>query len=150
MKVIEAGLSDLDAVAILFDAYRQFYEQESDIEGAKAFIESHMKNGDSVIFLALSESNEPVGFAQLYPSFSSVAMKRMWYLNDLYVSENIRKQGAGRTLLQRVAAFAKDTDAVTVKLATAVSNEKAKSLYESEGYVKVTAFEHYSQRVKLA
>ncbi|WP_420378089.1 GNAT family N-acetyltransferase, partial [Vibrio cholerae] len=53
-------------------------------------------------------------------------------------------------LLQKVAAFAKDTDAITVKLATAVSNEKAKSLYESEGYVKVTAFEHYTQRVKLA
>ncbi|WP_000863102.1 GNAT family N-acetyltransferase, partial [Vibrio mimicus] len=149
MKVIEAGLSDLDAMAILFDAYRQFYEQESDIVGAKAFIENHIKNGDSVIFLALSKSNEPVGFAQLYPSFSSVAMKRMWYLNDLYVSENIRKQGVGRALLQRVAAFAKDTGAVTVKLATAVSNEKAKSLYESEGYVKITAFEHYSQRVKL-
>ncbi|ENI1142886.1 GNAT family N-acetyltransferase, partial [Vibrio cholerae] len=108
----------------------------------------HMKNGDSVIFLALSEGNEPLGFAQLYPSFSSVAMKRMWYLNDLYVSENARKKGVGRALLQKVAAFAKDTDAITVKLATAVSNEKAKSLYESEGYVKVTAFEHYTQRVK--
>ncbi|ENM5736162.1 GNAT family N-acetyltransferase [Vibrio mimicus] len=141
MKVIEASVSNLDDIAILFDAYRQFYEQESDIQGA---------NGDSVIFLALSEGNEPLGFAQLYPSFSSVAMKRMWYLNDLYVSENARKKGVGRALLQKVAAFAKDTDAITVKLATAVSNEKAKSLYESEGYVKVTAFEHYTQRVKLA
>lgn len=150
MKVIKASVSNLDDIAILFDAYRQFYEQKSDIQGAKDFIEMHMKNGDSVIYLALSEGNEPLGFAQLYPSFSSVAMKRMWYLNDLYVSENARKKGVGRALLQKIAAFVKDTDAITVKLATAVSNEKAKSLYESEGYVKVTAFEHYTQRVKLA
>ncbi|GHX17178.1 histone acetyltransferase HPA2 and related acetyltransferase [Vibrio cholerae] len=75
MKVIEASVSNLDDIAILFDAYRQFYEQESDIQGARNFIEMHMKNGDSVIFLALSEGNEPLGFAQLYPSFSSVAMK---------------------------------------------------------------------------
>ncbi|WP_262361218.1 GNAT family N-acetyltransferase, partial [Vibrio cholerae] len=108
MKVIEASVLNLDDIAILFDAYRQFYEQESDIQGARNFIKMHMKNGDSVIFLAFSEDNEPLGFAQLYPSFSSVAMKRMWYLNDLYVSENARKKGFGRALLQKVAAFAKD------------------------------------------
>ncbi len=27
MKVIEASVSNLDEIAILFDAYRQFYEQ---------------------------------------------------------------------------------------------------------------------------
>ncbi|WP_275920188.1 GNAT family N-acetyltransferase [Aeromonas sp. 2HA2] len=86
-------------------------------------------------------------FTQLYPAFSSIAMKRMWYLNDLFVIESARQQGVARALLKRVASFAKETDALTVKLATAVSNHPAKSLYESEGYQKVIAFDHYTQRV---
>lgn len=150
MKIIEATISNLDKISILFDGYRQFYEQESDIDTAEAFIHSRITNGESVIFLALSEGDEALGFAQLYPSFSSVSMKRMWYLNDLFVLDSARNKGVARALLKRVAAFAKETNAITVKLATAVSNESAKSLYESEGYVKVTAFEHYTQRVKQA
>ncbi|WP_323940367.1 GNAT family N-acetyltransferase [Aeromonas caviae] len=83
----------------------------------------------------------------MYPAFSSIAMKRMWYLNDLYVVESARQQGVARALLKRVASFARETDALTVKLATAVSNQPAKLLYESEGYQKVIAFDHYTQRV---
>ena len=49
--------------------------------------------------------------------------------------------------LKQVATFARETDALTVKLATAVSNLPAKALYESEGYQKVVAFDHYTQRV---
>ncbi|WP_341536448.1 GNAT family N-acetyltransferase [Aeromonas dhakensis] len=106
-----------------------------------------LTNADSVIFLARNEMGETMGFAQLYPAFSSVAMKRMWYLNDLFVAESARQQGVARALLKRVASFAKETDALTVKLATSISNHPAKSLYESEGYQKVIAFDHYTQRV---
>nr|WP_269430149.1 GNAT family N-acetyltransferase [Aeromonas dhakensis] len=100
-----------------------------------------------MIFLARNEMGEAMGFVQLYPAFSSVAMKRMWYLNDLFVAESARQQGVARALLKRVASFAKETDALTVKLATSISNHPAKSLYESEGYQKVIAFDHYTQRV---
>ena len=74
-------------------------------------------------------------------------MKRMWYLNDLFVAASARQQGVARALLKQVATFARETDALTVKLATAVSNLPAKALYESEGYQKVVAFDHYTQRV---
>ncbi|UTM56217.1 GNAT family N-acetyltransferase [Photobacterium sp. CCB-ST2H9] len=148
MYISQVTLAALEQVSVLFDAYRQFYAQESDLGAARAFIAKRLEEQDSVIFLARTETDEPLGFVQLYPSFSSVAMKRMWYLNDLYVSENARHQGVARALLKYVETFAKETNALTVKLATAVSNEKAKSLYESEGYAKVTAFEHYTQRVK--
>lgn len=150
MDIKKASLTDLELVSELFDAYRQFYEQPSDLEAAQSFIENRLANNDSVIFLALSKTGEPLGFAQLYPSFSSVAMKRMWYLNDLFVAPSARRQGVARALLKQVAAFAQETDALTVKLATAVTNKQASALYVSEGYEKVTAFDHYVQRVKKA
>ncbi|GAB6262249.1 GNAT family N-acetyltransferase [Photobacterium sp. R1] len=128
MKILNVSNAELEQVEVLFDAYRQFYEQSSDLEAARLFIAMRLEAQDSVIFLAQNETGEALGFVQLYPSFSSVAMKRMWYLNDLYVAENDRHQGVARALLKHVETFAKETNALTVKLATAASNEKAKAL----------------------
>ncbi|ELA9293033.1 GNAT family N-acetyltransferase [Vibrio parahaemolyticus] len=149
-KIEKVNKSYLEVVAQLFDSYRQFYGQEPNLSGATAFIADRLTLSDSVIFLALDHQDQPLGFAQLYPSYSSVAMKRMWYLNDLFVDEAARKQGVGKALLQQVQAYALETEALTVKLATAADNEIAKNLYISEGYSKVTAFEHYTQKVAQA
>ena len=34
------------------------------------------------------DGDNPIGFVQLYPSFSSVSMMRSWVLNDLFVKGN--------------------------------------------------------------
>ncbi|TNI99317.1 GNAT family N-acetyltransferase [Aeromonas veronii] len=147
MHIIQATPAHLEETSQLFDAYRQFYGQDPDNSAATGFIAERLTAADSVIFLARNQMGKSIGFTQLYPAFSSVAMKRMWYLNDLYVVESARQQGVARALLKRVASFAKETDALTVKLATGISNHPAKLLYESEGYKKVIAFDHYTQRV---
>ncbi|MFM4805082.1 GNAT family N-acetyltransferase [Aeromonas bivalvium] len=147
MHIHQATSADIEDLTLLFDAYRQFYGQASAPMAAAAFIAERISKSESVIFLARSETGETIGFAQLYPAFSSVAMKRMWYLNDLFVAASARQQGVAKALLKQVATFARETDALTVKLATAVSNLPAKALYESEGYQKVVAFDHYTQRV---
>ena len=147
MHIHQATSVDIDDLTLLFDAYRQFYGQAPAPIAPAAFIAERLAKSESVIFLARGETGEAIGFAQLYPAFSSVAMKRMWYLNDLFVAASARQQGVARALLKQVATFARETDALTVKLATAVSNLPAKALYESEGYQKVVAFDHYTQRV---
>ncbi|WP_429165282.1 GNAT family N-acetyltransferase [Aeromonas rivipollensis] len=147
MHIHQATSVDIEDLTLLFDAYRQFYGQAPAPMAAAAFIAERLAKSESVIFLARGETGEAIGFAQLYPAFSSVAMKRMWYLNDLFVATSARQQGVARALLKQVATFARETDALTVKLATAVSNLPAKALYESEGYQKVVAFDHYTQRV---
>ena len=147
MQIYQATSVDIEDLTLLFDAYRQFYGQAPAPMAAAAFIAERLAKSESVIFLARGETGEAIGFAQLYPAFSSVAMKRMWYLNDLFVAASARQQGVARALLKQVATFARETDALTVKLATAVSNLPAKALYKSEGYQKVVAFDHYTQRV---
>jgi len=105
MQIHQATSVDIDDLTLLFDAYRQFYGQAAAPMAAAAFIAERLAKSESVIFLARSETGEAIGFAQLYPAFSSVAMKRMWYLNDLFVGsrESLAKtggdlcQGDGRT-----------------------------------------------------
>ena len=131
----QAGAEDIDLVAPLFDAYRQFYAQPSDQPLARAFIAERLTRGESVIFLA-ERDGRPVGFVQLYPLFSSTAARprRLWLLNDLYVSPEVRSGGVGRALMDRARRLAEATDAVGLELATARTNVRAQRLYESLGY----------------
>ncbi|MHC8521194.1 GNAT family N-acetyltransferase [Rossellomorea sp. H39__3] len=95
MNIKKATLSDLESIAHLFNEYRIFYKRPSNTEGAKTFIQERLTTGDSVIFLA-GDDQGVIGFTQLYPTFTSIGMKRAWILNDLYVSEDARGRESGR------------------------------------------------------
>jgi ribosomal protein S18 acetylase RimI-like enzyme len=137
-----AGLSDLDALVPLFDGYRQFYEQPSDARGARAFLQERLERAESVIFIA-TRGKTALGFTQLYPSFSSVSMKRLWILNDLFVAPEGRRQGVGARLLERARDFAAETEAKGLELTTARDNLSAQALYESQGWARDNVFMTY-------
>lgn len=135
LKIRSAALGDLDKVAILFDAYRQFYRREPDPEGALRFIRERLIEGNSCILLAEVEG-KAAGFVQLYPSFSSVSLGRLMILNDLYVAETVRGQGVGRALLEAACDMARQAGAVGLILETEPTNETAQRLYEAAGWRK--------------
>ena len=142
--IVRAALKDLDDLVPLFDAYRGFYEADSDHEAARAFLTERIERDESVIFLAYATPHVPVGFTQLYPSFSSVSLKRLWILNDLFVRSDIRRGGVGRALLERARQHAADTGAKGLILSTAVTNKPAQTLYESCGWQRDDEFLHYN------
>jgi GNAT superfamily N-acetyltransferase len=142
VRSVRAELDDLDVLAPLFDAYRRFYGQPSDLAGTRTFLADRFKRGESVIFLAVVDG-AIVGFTQLYPSFSSVSMKRLWVLNDLFVTPDARKSGAGRALLERAERWAAETGAKGLTLSTQLTNLGAQRLYEACGWTKDDEFVHY-------
>ena len=139
-----ATLDDLDALATLFDGYRVFYRQPSDPALARAFIEERLRLDESVIFIARDGNGEALGFTQLYPMFSSVAARRIWVLNDLFVASGARKRGVARALMDRARDFATEKGALRLILETAEDNHAAQALYESLGYVRESGERHYS------
>ena len=139
MVIIKAGLEQLDLVAELFDKYRIFYEQPSNLAEGRKFIRERMENGQSVIFLAIEKQEStdiPLGFVQLYPSFSSVNLAKRWILNDLYVDQSARRRGVAKGLMQKAKEYAVETGAIELTLETAIDNKKAQHLYERIGYEK--------------
>ncbi|MBU7594625.1 GNAT family N-acetyltransferase [Metabacillus halosaccharovorans] len=136
MNILKATISDLDDVAVLFNNYRIFYGQSSDLEGAKAFLMERMEQNESTIFLAKGKDGLPAGFVQLYPIFSSVGMKRKWLLNDLFVAEEYRRHGVGKALMNQAKEYAVETNTAGILLETSKDNVKAQALYESAGYEK--------------
>ncbi|HET6726098.1 MAG TPA: GNAT family N-acetyltransferase [Gammaproteobacteria bacterium] len=134
IKIKRAGRDDVDLLAPLFDAYRQFYRQPPDLVLARRFIAARLANGDSAIFIAVEPGNKPIGFVQLYPSFSSVHAFSTWILNDLFVAPTCRGSGIGHALMARAREHAIETGARQLVLETA-SDNPAQKLYESLGYV---------------
>ena len=135
LSIQRAGAEDAQAIAPLFNLYRQFYQQAPDEEGALHFITERLRNNESVIFMAL-EDEKAVGFTQLYPIFSSVSMKRSWLLNDLFVLDAVRGKGIATTLLDAAKAFGLETQSPWLMLQTAHDNHAAQALYEKNGWTK--------------
>jgi len=123
-------------VTDLFDAYRVFYQQPSDPARADAFLRERLESGESVIYVAL-DSGQPVGFTQLYPTWSSVRTNKNWILNDLFVHPDHRKTGIGEALIRQAMNFAKEQGGNWVQLETAEDNHTAQGLYEAMGFEKI-------------
>ncbi|WP_341501615.1 GNAT family N-acetyltransferase [Gallaecimonas sp. GXIMD4217] len=143
IEIRSADLLQLPQLAPLFDAYRQFYGQPSDLNLARDFLTERISHGQSQIFVAYDGSDEALGFVQLYPSFSSVSACPIWILNDLYVVSAGRRQGVARALMAAARDFAEQHHGRSLVLSTQVQNTQAQTLYESLGYERESGFYHY-------
>ncbi|WNC68837.1 N-acetyltransferase [Thalassotalea nanhaiensis] len=133
-QIKQAGVEEHQQIAVLFDQYRQFYKQKSDIKAAEAYLKARFEQKQSIIFHAIDNTGNSLGFTQLYPSFCSIALKPVFILYDLYVVEQARKLGVGRALMNAAKHHAIEHDAAHLSLETDVSNHQAQALYESLGY----------------
>jgi len=139
-----AAFEDLDLIAPLFDGYRQFYGQASDMALARDFLGQRLSKRESTIFLALDDAGRALGFTQLFPSFSSVRAKRIYILNDLFVAPASRGCGAGALLLKTAAEFGRGQNAARLALSTGVENKTAQRLYEANGWKRDEVFYYYN------
>lgn len=145
LNLRKACIDDLERLTALFDAYRQFYEQTSDLALAKNFIAARLNKQDSMIFVAENSDKKLIGFCQIYPSFCSVAAAKIGVLYDLYVNESARKTGAGTALMLAANEYAINNGMARLDLTTAKDNHAAQALYESLGWVRDEVFYAYSK-----
>lgn len=148
MQVIHCTEAQLDVLADLFNDYRIFYEQPSDVPACRAFIEQNLKQKRSRIFLLLNNDGQAVGFSQLYPAVCSLSMRSYYYLSDLYVAKSARKSGHARYLMNYITDHFTNEGAQRLTLDTATTNKIAQSLYESLGYEREEVYITYHQVLK--
>jgi GNAT superfamily N-acetyltransferase len=136
MTIINAQIEHLEDLIPLFDGYRIFYKQDSNLSAEKHFLLERLKNKDSIIFIAY-QKNIAVGFTQLYPLFSSVSMETIFLLNDLFVDANYRGKGVGEALINEAKNHCKNNKLKGLAIQTA-SNNPAQYLYQRLGFKKDT------------
>lgn len=142
MTIRQATIQDIEQLSILFDQYRVFYKQPSNIQAATAFLTERFNNNESLVFVA-EEGQSLIGFTQLYPVFSSVGLSRTWILNDMFVSETARGSGAADALLQQAQQMGTEQGCRWLMLQTATDNHRAQRVYERNGWKRDDAFFSY-------
>ncbi|WP_148713892.1 GNAT family N-acetyltransferase [Chitinolyticbacter meiyuanensis] len=139
--------ADLQPLAQLFDHYRQFYGREPDLARARDFIALRIEHKDARLFVAEAADGALCGFAQAYPSLSSLALGPIWVLNDIYVQSDLRGERIGTQLLQAVEIAARAAGAVQVRVETAPENVRAQRLYQNQGFRREMGFLQFVLKV---
>lgn len=148
IQALRADASHLEKIAPLFDAYRGFYGQPSNLPQSRDFIAERIARDESVIFLAEDASGEALGFVQMFPTFSSIDAHRTWLLGDLFTAPAARGKGVGRLLMNTARDFARLAGAKGMTLETATDNHTAQGLYESLGWVRDAGYYTYCLDLK--
>lgn len=143
VSVRPAGVEDLDELAPLFSAYRQFYGSEADVPAARAFLTARLRAGESTVFVATDASGPLLGFTQLYPSFCSLTLAPIFVLYDLFVSPEARGGGVATALLDAARAHGEASGCSRLELSTAVTNTPAQRLYRTHGWQLDDEYLHY-------
>lgn len=144
MKQIEvATLDHLNEFATLFNSYRVFYRQPSDVERGKAFLKERITRQETVTFL-IKENEQFVGFAQLYPLYHYKALQRQWLLSDLFVHPDYRGRGLSISLIDRCKLYCEETDACGLLLETEKTNTTGNRLYPRCGFELDEAHNYYN------
>ncbi len=126
---------DITEHAVLFDAYRQFYKQNPDFTSCKNYLLGRMSNHEIICHGAFI-NNALVGIAHIYTSFSSLSLKPLWILNDLYVDKAARRKGIATILIDAVRTHAYESGVMRLKLQTEHKNLSAQKCYEQYGWEK--------------
>ena len=152
ISIQAASTRDISEVVRLFNAYRDFYGGAPDESRALSFIHDRItlacaqppgQFSVAQYFLAWMQTVQgrgAVGFMHLMPSTNTLAMRPIWFLEDLYVDPSARRKGVATAFLRHAEQFARSTGAERLTLATAHDNVAAQGVYRKLGYVREEHF----------
>ncbi len=111
------------------------YEKaEHEMQSTSAHLERTMFcENPSVFGLICLDGDTPVGFAVYFFNYSTWQGRHGLYLEDLYVSPECRGRGAGKALLQHLAAIAVDKDCGRFEWSVLDWNAPSIAFYDSLG-----------------
>ncbi|PVZ94874.1 GNAT family N-acetyltransferase [Amnibacterium flavum] len=144
IRPVEQG--DFFAWYGLYAGYADFYEEPLTDDRAMRvwawlFSDDFATHG----LVAVDGDGELVGLAHIRSFERPLAGEIGLYLDDLFVREDKRGTGVGRTLIDAVAAEAKKNGQKTVRWITAEDNATARALYDQ--VAKKTAYVTYDLTV---
>jgi len=140
IRPLEPG--DRAAWGALWEGYNAFYERVIPAEVTEVTWTRLMTPGeDPGGFAAVDGEGRLIGFTHFLFHRSTSLVGSICYLQDLFVSPDVRKSGAGRALIEAVYAAADAAGAEQVYWLTQTFNETARRLYDR--VASVTPFIKY-------
>jgi GNAT superfamily N-acetyltransferase len=135
VQIREAKREDMpQLIDLMTDYVVGFYRQEdqSKEEGAR-YLEFILNNPGEATEFVVEEDERLLGFATLYYSYSTLRLKRIAILNDLFIAGTARGRGYGEALFEHVRRYAEESGVAYLQWETTRDNVVAQSLYNKMG-----------------
>ncbi len=142
MRIIPASLEHLDHLLPMFIRYRELYGAMPQLDASKDFLIERLNNKEAIVLIAF-ENDTALGFSLVYPSFSSVSLRPIWIINDMYVAEDARRKHVANQLLQAIAEQARENNVVRLRVSIHATHDIAQRLYESADFLEDQHFRSY-------
>lgn len=106
------------------------------IEGIRSDLLRHLEDqpANSYLFVAEDAEGERVGFIHLQRTADFFTGRSNCHISDLAVAPQHEGDGVGRALLAHAEDWAREHQCQLVTLAVFPGNERARALYEANGY----------------
>lgn len=106
------------------------------IEGIRSDLLRHLEDqpANSYLFVAEDVEGERVGFIHLQRTADFFTGRSNCHISDLAVAPQHEGDGVGRALLAHAEDWAREHQCQLVTLAVFPGNERARALYEANGY----------------
>ena len=105
IKIFKAEQWNLETLLPLFEEYRLSQGMTENPERTLTFLSNRIRFGESIFFLALDQSQQALGFIQLYPRLSSLQLQRYWQLTDIFVRQSEKTNEIYTALIAKAKEF---------------------------------------------
>jgi GNAT superfamily N-acetyltransferase len=144
---IQIRKSTPDEVPAIVRLMREFAEYENlgdycEITEARLFDVMFGENA-FVEGLVAFHDDEPVAYAMFYPYFASFRGQCGYYLEDIFVAEDFRRNGLGEAMVRIVAKLAKQRGYERIDFQVLEWNAPAVKFYEKLGAIRDDSERHF-------
>jgi GNAT superfamily N-acetyltransferase len=130
----QATADDIVRLTPVFDEYRQSYNCQSDLVNCQQFLRDRLQQPSSVIYFVEDEEAQIQAFAQVVQGQSSLTLRPTFEICDLFVQQQVRRQGLASFLMDTCLQYALSHGAQTVTLTTMTNNRVAQATLLATGW----------------
>lgn len=144
-RILLSEIVQLHKVTALYILYRRAINaNDTDSTLIEKYLYDRMAKKQALM-LEARVNDVIVGFAHLYPSFSSVKMRKIYIMRDIFITQKFCNSEIGSMLIRRAEEI---VSAIGInKLLVRTSDDHIKNILESSEY-KIDHFIYYSKLLK--
>lgn len=131
VEIRDAQAGDLDDWLVLWQGYLTFYKVTIPDHVTPATWARILDPMSPLVCRIAWLDGRMAGFAHHHAHLTTWDTRPTCYLEDLFVSPELRSAGIGRALIDDVIALGRETDCTSVYWITAGDNRTAQKLYDS-------------------
>jgi GNAT superfamily N-acetyltransferase len=144
LKIRKAKKSDSDGIISLITELAKFEKLTPPDKKAQARLVKHAFSSKPFFEILISlDGSTPIGYAFYFFTYSTFLAKQTLYLEDIFISEKYRSEGAGKKLFDELLKIAKKKKCGRLDFTVLDWNKKAMKFYNRLGAKALKEWVYY-------